>query len=137
MTQARVLIVEDDMLIALDVEHALREAGYDVCGVACSEAEALELAERLRPEMAVVDISLGPGDGRVVAKTLCGAYATKVLFATGQCDEVDGLEGTGAVACLPKPYQADIVPPALVAVERLAAGNASVALPDHMIALAT
>ena len=71
MAQARVLIVEDDMLIALDVEHALREAGYDVCGVATSEAEALELAERLRPEMAVVDISLGPGDGRVVAKTLC------------------------------------------------------------------
>ena len=137
MTQARVLIVEDDMLIALDLEHALREAGYDVCGVATSEAEALELAERLRPEMAVVDISLGPGDGRVVAKRLCGAYATKVLFATGQCDEVEGLKGTGAIACLPKPYQADLVPPALVAVERLAAGNASVTLPDHMIALAT
>ena len=135
MTQARVLIVEDDMLIALDVEHALREAGYDVCGVASSEAEALELAERLRPEMAVVDISLGPGDGRVVAKTLCGTYATKVLFATGQCDEVDGLKGTGAVACLPKPYQAHLVPPALVAVERLAAGDASEPLPDHMISL--
>jgi DNA-binding response OmpR family regulator len=136
MTQARVLIVEDDLLIALDVEQALRDAGFDVCGVASSEVEALELAERLRPEMAVVDISLGPGDGRVVAKTLCGAYAAKVLFATGQCDKVNGLKGTGAIACLPKTYQAHLVPPALVAVERLAAGDASEPLPDHMISLA-
>ena len=67
MAQASVLIVEDDILIALDVEQSLLEAGFDVCGVATFEAEALELAERLRPDMAVVDISLGPGDGRVVA----------------------------------------------------------------------
>ena len=136
MVQARVLIVEDDILIALDVEQALREAGFDVCGVASSQAEALELAERLRPDMAVVDISLAPGDGRVVAKTLCGAYATKVLFASGQCDEVADLRGTGAVACLPKPYLADLVPPALAAVARLAAGDTSHPLPDHMFALA-
>jgi len=136
MAQARVLIVEDDILIALDVEQSLLEAGFDVCGVASSEAEALELAERLRPDMAVVDITLGPGDGRVVARTLSGAYATKVLFATGQCDEVEGLKGTGAIACLPKPYAAHLVPPALAAIERLAAGDTSEALPDHVVSLA-
>lgn len=136
MKTTRVLIVEDDSLIALDVELVLAAAGYDVCGVASSEAQALGLAAELRPDMAVVDISLSPGDGRVVAKTLCGAYATKVLFATGQCDEVAGLQGTGAVACLPKPYDAGILPSALQAINRLAAGQTEEALPDHMFALA-
>ena len=99
MTMPRVLIVEDDALIALDVEQVLRAAGYDICGMASSEIEALALAERFRPDMAVVDISLSPGDGRVVAKALAETYATQVLFATGQCDEVQGLTATGAIAC--------------------------------------
>lgn len=131
----RVLIVEDDPLIALDVEQTLEAAGFDVCGVASSEAEALELAERLRPELAIVDITLSPGDGRVVACTLNAAYATAVLFATGQCDEVEGMQATGALACLPKPYAVDVVPRALAAVSRMADGDRATPLPDHMFAL--
>jgi DNA-binding response OmpR family regulator len=135
MDHARVLIVEDDFLIALDVEHALEAAGYEVCGTAASEVEALQIAERLRPDMAVVDISLSPGDGRVVAKALCGSYATKVLFATGQCDEVATMTSSGAVACLPKPYHADDVPIALRMVVRLAGGETGIFLPKNMFAL--
>ncbi|WP_158915856.1 response regulator [Caulobacter sp. S45] len=136
MTNSRVLIVEDDPLIALDVEQSLLAAGFNVCGVAASEAEALALAERFRPELAIVDISLNPGDGRVVAKALCGDFATAVLFATGQCDEVEGMSGTGAVACLPKPYNADLMPAALAAVRRMAQGERTEPLPDYMFALA-
>jgi DNA-binding response OmpR family regulator len=136
MIRARVLIVEDDGFISLDVEQALLAGGFEVCGVASSEAEALELAARLRPEMAIIDITLSPGDGRVVAKALCGAYATVVLFATGQCDEVASMRGTGAMACLPKPYDANLVPEALRAVARMAEGHRSARLPDHMFALA-
>ena len=131
-----VLIVEDDVLIALDVEQALATAGFDVCGIATSEAEAIELGERFRPELAVVDINLSPGDGRVVAGLLHERYATIVLFATGQCGEVAGMHATGAMACLPKPYRANIVPMALDAVSRLADGDRSVDLPDSMFALA-
>jgi DNA-binding response OmpR family regulator len=136
MMNSRVLIVEDDPLIALDVEQTLLAAGFDVCGVAASEADALALAERFRPELAIVDISLSPGDGRAVAKALCGAFATAVLFASGQCDEVESLLGTGAVACLPKPYDADLVPAALDVVRRMAQGERAGPLPDHMFALA-
>jgi len=136
MNATRILIVEDDILIGLDVEHALVAAGYDVCGIATSETEALALADQFHPEMAIVDISLSPGDGRVVAKELRRRYATAVLFATGQCNEVEGMADSGAVACLPKPYSADEVPAALRAVVRLARGDHPKHLPDHMFALA-
>ena len=135
MNAIRILIVEDDILIGLDVESVLVAAGYDVCGIATSESEALALAAQFRPEMAIVDIHLSPGDGRVVAKELRRRYATSVLFATGECAEVEGMTGTGAVACLPKPYTADEVPAAQTAVARLARVEHPKHLPDHMFAL--
>ena len=58
------------------------------------------------------------------------------MFATGQCQEVEGMAGTGAFACLPKPYLADEVPAALSAVVRLARGERPQRMPDHMFALA-
>ena len=136
MAENRVLIVEDDLLVAVDIEQALLEAGYEVCAVARSEAEALALAERLRPELAIVDIALSPGDGRVVAQTLCRAYRTAVLFTTGQCNDVKSLRGTGAMACLPKPYSSTDLPTALAAVRRMQDGDLTTPLPDQMIVLA-
>ena len=135
MSDGTVLIVEDDILIALDVEQALVSAGYEVCGVAASEGEALALGRRCRPAFAVVDISLGPGDGRAVASALAHRYDTAVLFATGQCNDVRALAGSGAKGCLPKPYQADDVPAALAAVARLCHGDEPGPLPDKMFVL--
>jgi len=106
MTKTRVLIVEDDCIIALDVEQELTAAGFEVRGGAASQAEALELAAELRPKLAVVDINLSPGDGRIVARILHDRFETAVLFATSECSEIKRLNGTGASACLPKPYSA-------------------------------
>jgi DNA-binding response OmpR family regulator len=133
MSPLRVLIVEDELLIALDVEQALIAAGYEICGVASSEAEALAMADTMRPDLAVVDINLNPGDGRNVARALSDRHKTAVLFATSQCTELD--RRMGAIACLPKPYLADDVPAALRAIEAIADGQTPV-LPDHMFALA-
>ena len=134
MGKTRILIVEDEFLIALEVERVLIAADYDVCGIAATEAEALGLAEKFRPELAVVDINLSPGDGRRVASELWRRHRTLVLFATSQCRESKELADTGAIGCLPKPYFADDVPAALEAVSRLASGQSAV-LPDHMFAL--
>jgi len=136
MTRNRILIVEDDALIAMDVEDALRKAGYEVCGVAASETEALAIARETRPELAVVDVNLNPGDGRVVARALNRFYGAVVLLATGQCSDVSALRGSGAVACLPKPYAAHLLPAALEAACQLADGVGPGQLPDHMISLA-
>ena len=52
------MIVEDDALVALGIRCTLDELGYEVCGVAASEPEALALAGRTQPELALMDIRL-------------------------------------------------------------------------------
>ena len=135
MANSRVLIVEDDYLIALDAEDALIDAGYEVCGIAASEAQALTMAAATHPDFAVVDVSLSPGDGRRVARTLTQRHRIDVLFATGQCNDIEDLADSGALACLPKPYDAADVPRALRAISNLKRGRPSGPVPDHMIAL--
>jgi len=131
----RVLIVEDDALIAGDVEQALLSAGYDICGVASSEREALLIASRLEPELAVIDVKLDPGDGRNVARELAVRYKTTILMATAE--DPASLIGVGATAVLPKPYDANLVPAALDAVIKISeTGLKGRRLPDHMKPLA-
>jgi len=112
MSKINVLIVEDDIVTAMDVEHELIQAGYNV-----------RIAEKCRPQLAVVDINLNPGDGRVVAKALNRNYDTAVLFATAQCEDVEDLKGAGAMACLAKPYEPEAVVTALRQVRRMSEGR--------------
>ncbi len=135
MDKPRVLIVEDDALIALDVSAALVSAGFDVCGMVASEDEAIHQSRLVHPDFAVVDISLSPGDGRAVARVLSADH-TAVLFATGQCDDVRYLSGVGGIACLPKPYDADDIPRALRVVANMVEGRPPGPTPDSMFALA-
>lgn len=124
------LIVEDELLVAVEVEAALLDAGYDVSGIATSEAEALTLADARPPSMAVVDVRLSPGDGKRVARKLSDRFDTTILMATS--DNGDGLEAIGASCLLPKRYDAELVPPALEAADTLSHGGKVETLPDHM-----
>jgi DNA-binding response OmpR family regulator len=133
LTMQRVLIVEDEMLIAVEVEAALQAAGYDVCGIATSEAEAVAMARAIIPHLAVVDVNLAPGDGKNVARELADKFNTTILMATS--DNPATLNGIGASAVLPKPYDAELVPSALEAAQEIAAGGDPGELPDHMRAL--
>ncbi len=134
MDHLRVLIVEDDPLTAIEVEAALERAGHAVCGVAVSQGDAIVLARALKPDCAVVDVTLAPGDGRLVAKEIVGDGGV-VLFATAQCEDVTSMSDTGASGCLPKPYEADDVPAALTAIYERRRGNVRAPVPDDMILL--
>src|SRR4051794_1444748 len=71
----RILIVEDDFLIASDAQSALREAGFDVVGIAASAEEATELVSAGRPALAIMDIRLiGRRDGIDLALELFRMY---------------------------------------------------------------
>src|SRR6266852_6988436 len=59
--RARILVVEDDFLVATEIEIALSDAGFDVAGVAASADEAVELAQSQRPALVVMDVGL-PGN---------------------------------------------------------------------------
>ncbi len=67
----RILIVEDEALIAVVLADSLEGAGHEVMGPASTMAEALALCEALRPELALLDINLRDGSSGVdVARAL-------------------------------------------------------------------
>jgi two-component system, response regulator PdtaR len=84
----RILIVEDDYLVALELEHRLLEGGFDVVGVAASADEATTIARSQRPDLAVMDIRLGKGrDGIDAAVELRKELSIRSVFATAHCDD--------------------------------------------------
>src|SRR4051794_29038242 len=84
---AKVLIVEDDFLVATQLEQRLQDVGYNVVGVAISASEALAIAERQSPAVAIMDIRLaGPKDGIDAAMELLSKFAIPSIFATAHSD---------------------------------------------------
>jgi DNA-binding response OmpR family regulator len=77
-------VIEDEPLIAMVVSMFLEEAGFKVCGMARTAAQALDLAARMQPDAAVVDIRLGPGpDGIEVAERLSALHRCGIVFVSG------------------------------------------------------
>jgi DNA-binding response OmpR family regulator len=111
----RVLVVEDDLLTTDLLEDALLEGGYEVCGTARTVVEAVEIANRHKPDLAVIDVRLALGQGTEIAALLtnkCG-----ILFATANPDYAR-LAAAGGIGYLTKPYRPHDVVPALRIVER-------------------
>lgn len=100
----RILIVEDNALLALMLEDELVKAGHDVIGPAYASSSARELTAKQPCDLALVDIDLQDGPtGGPLAKELRIACNCTVIFATGQIDLVS--EWTEyALGALPKPY---------------------------------
>jgi CheY-like chemotaxis protein len=107
----RVLVVEDEALVAMLVEDALLDAGASVIGPAATVAEALALLERETPEAAVLDLNLAGETSTPVADALA-ARGVPFVVATGY--GADGLPpGHAAVPVLAKPYDPDDLTAAL------------------------
>lgn len=101
---ARVLlIVEDQLLLAMTLKDEFEDHGYTVLDLATRHQEALTLARGVRPDLALVNIDLeGDDDGAALARDLW-AMGVPVLFISGQRDSAE-LAREAAVASLPKPY---------------------------------
>ena len=116
----RILVVEDEPLIAFDTEHQLSEAGYEVVGTVDNLADATKLIEGERVDLVLTDIKLrGDGDGFDVARA-AAAKSVPVLFVTGNAPaEAQGL----AVGCLAKPYSDRTLKAALDSLDRKLQGK--------------
>jgi DNA-binding response OmpR family regulator len=100
------LIVEDQILLAMGLRDDLKDGGYRVLDLAIHHQEALGLAREIKPDLALVNIDLADGDdGAALARDL-KALGIPVLFISGQADRVK-LAKAVAVASLPKPYTAE------------------------------
>lgn len=97
----RILIVEDEPLVAFDNEHLLGEAGYEVVSTVDNLADALEVLEGEELDLILSDVTLrGEGDGIDLARA-AAAKSVPLLFVTGTCPvEAQSL----SIGCLAKPY---------------------------------
>ena len=100
----RVLIVEDQALLAMELELVLSESGCNVVGCAMDTAGALAIAEQDRPELALVDINLLDGmTGPDIARRLIKDHGTAVVFLTANPEQIpDGF--AGALGAVSKPF---------------------------------
>jgi len=108
--QASILVVEDDFLIALELENRLLDAGYRVVGIAASASEAFTLGDRERPDLVVMDIRLvGRRDGVDAAIELFKEFGIRSIFASAHADPQTRERAAPAnpIGWVQKPYPAD------------------------------
>jgi len=117
----RLLIVEDEPLIAFDTEHALIEEGFEVVATVDRVADALAVIESEAPvDLVLADVSLADGSGIDVARAAHGR-GIAVIFVTGECPEPGRPFARG---CLAKPYRPADLLAAIAAVDGQLQGRA-------------
>jgi DNA-binding response OmpR family regulator len=125
----RIVIVEDEPLVAFDNEHMLREAGYEVVATIDNLADVTRLLGTEKIDLILCDIKLrGDGDGLDVARA-AAAQGVPVLFASGNCP---GDAQTLGVGCLAKPYSERTLKNALRALDRKLRGETVKRLPPGL-----
>jgi len=108
MEQERILIVEDEKIIALDLRRQVQKFGYGVAGTASSPEEALELTEKERPDLVLMDIMFdGEDRGIVAANEIRKRFQIPVVFLTAYTDEatVQRAKVAEPVGYVVKPYK--------------------------------
>ncbi|SOB87739.1 Response regulator receiver domain-containing protein [Sphingomonas guangdongensis] len=124
---SRILIVEDEPLVAFDTEHFLSSEGFEIVATLDTVADAQAVIGTGVPiDLVLVDVNLSDGSGVEVAR-LAHGRGIKVLFVTGTCP---GDARALAAGCLAKPYPQRDLLAAVGAIEKVLAGKAPKRLPQ-------
>ncbi|HVP46615.1 MAG TPA: response regulator [Bryobacteraceae bacterium] len=83
----KILVVEDEFFIALDVEEQAKSLGHTVVGIAVTADEAIRMAGETRPDIVLMDIRLsGATDGIAAAQAIRSQYGIESIFVTANTD---------------------------------------------------
>src|SRR6476620_10580248 len=116
MAQTRLIIVDDDSIIRLDLRELLKGMGYNVIGEAADATSAINLARDIRPDLVIMDIRMpGDLDGIDAAATLTAEGVAPVLLLTAFSDPdlVRRATEAGVVGYLLKPFSEGELRPAI------------------------
>lgn len=125
-----ILVVEDEALIAMELEMSLIDAGYQVLGPVSTARKALDLVTETAPDFALIDINLadGRGTGIPLARTLRTEFGVPTLFLSGQVTEATANQDA-ALGLLRKPFSGTEVAGTLDAVHAVLEGKAPLYVP--------
>lgn len=114
-----ILIVEDEILIAMDVEQSVEEAGHRVMGIETTASSAVTAVEKRRPDVVLMDLKLADGSfGGDAAREILQRFGIRSIFISGNLDKTtrDRLTDLEPIAMLSKPFRAHELLEALEAV---------------------
>jgi len=125
----KVLIVEDDLMLADFAEELLVEHGYKVSGIARTVGDAVARVRHSAPDLIVLDLRLADGGlGTEVAAQLAAPGRPGILYVTGNTSQVPLPDGD---ACLSKPYRSvDLIRGLEIVAEIVATGKAQPPFPQ-------
>lgn len=88
MSKTKILIVEDESIIAKDLQTILTDEGYEVPYTATNSKDALKYTEELRPDLILMDVIIqGPVDGVTTAKIINNLYDIPIIFLSAYSDK--------------------------------------------------
>ena len=115
----RILVAEDEALIRMDLVEMLNEAGYQVVAEAADGAQAIELAQLHKPDLAILDVKMPVLDGISAAEKIIDIAPVLMLTAFSQRELVERARDAGVMAYVVKPFSiGDLVPAIEIAISR-------------------
>jgi len=113
-TRARVMIIEDEPIIAMDIESIVRDLGHDLTGVAVTRDEAVALAQEDRPGLILADIQLADDSSGIDAvKDILAEFQVPVIFITAFPERLLTGERPEPTFLITKPFQRSTVKAAI------------------------
>ena len=132
----KILIVEDEPILATELESIILEMGHDVVGVAASSQAALQLAATSQPDIALVDIHLSNGPtGASAAREIAEVGNATVLFTTSNPERLPP-DFASACGVLTKPYSDTSLKSAITFITDCIASGKATGPKPHMLKLA-
>ncbi len=106
MSALRILLVDDDIVIATLLEEMLGDLGHFVCGIETTEAGAVHAALTSLPDLMIVDARLGDGSGIAAIEAILRTITARYIIMSGDWFTVDNAE----IVLLQKPFmQRDLI----------------------------
>ncbi|MBT2718889.1 ANTAR domain-containing response regulator [Bacillus sp. ISL-57] len=109
----RILVVEDESIVLLDITIMLKDAGFDVVGHARNGEKAIELAHALQPDLVLMDIKMPKMNGLKASDVISNTFQIPVLLLTAfsQREYIDEAKRANIVGYLVKPItEANLIP---------------------------
>ncbi|WP_426052129.1 response regulator [Brevundimonas sp. SL161] len=125
------MIVEDEVVVAMNLREVLIETGFQVLDLTIRQAEALEVARAGKPDLALVNIQLADGDDGIELAVQLEALSIPVVFISGQISRARSAN-TVAIASMPKPYEPNEMAVAVAYLLARLRGSTALARPDRL-----
>lgn len=103
----KILIVEDEIIVAMEIEFALKSKGYSVIGKAPTSEKAIELAQKFLPDVILMDVNIkGNSDGIGTSREILKHYQPAIIFISAYTDSetINKMKTIQPHYFLPKPY---------------------------------